>query len=519
MNPKVSIIIPVYNAEKTVRRAVESLVYGEEREIEVILVEDCSKDQSWKICQELEKEFTNVYCFRNEKNRGVSFSRNCGIKKAGAPYVMFLDSDDWASVKYISEMLFVAENFDDALPICCFHFWDLINYKKMDYVWSEEKERNYLKIKGKKLFDALDKNLLQVCWNKIFERELIEKEHIFFDESQCMGEDFGFVLDYMLATGTKQCVIINQPLYYYTREKQNSLMSRFGWQADDTPYYRLRLLGKICGENSECDNEYIDRKILELKENMIYHVIRTRKSGRKEKKEQIRRIVKSDLFHTYYRKGMQIYYFEKIVETLYKVKNLKNKIKGRLQEENKNFVIRKEKKRLLQREVSVISQNCIGGVFYHDMGMKFLTPTINLFFKEPDFVKFVLNLKYYLRLEIDIKWEEEYPIGKIDDIEIHFMHYDSCKEAKMAWERRKDRINFEKIVVVATDRDGFTEEVYEQWKQVPYDKVLFSANNKFISKCTVLYPEYITNGMVEDLITYRKFYRDNILVDTINKIF
>ena len=215
---------------------------------------------------------------------------------------------------------------------------------------------------------------------------------------------------------------------------------------------------------------------------------------------------------------MQIYYFERIVEIIYKIKNLKNKIKDRIQEENKNFVIRREKKRLLQREISVISQNCIGGVFYHDMGMKFLTPTINLFFKEPDFVKFVLNLKHYLSLEIDIKWEEEYPIGKIDDIEIHFMHYDSCKEAKMAWERRKDRINFEKIVVVATDRDGFTEEVYEQWKQVPYAKLLFSANNKFISKCTVLYPEYITNGMVEDLITYRKFYRDNILVDTINKI-
>ena len=109
MTCKVSVIIPVYNAEGTIRRCVESLVYGKERDIEVILVDDCSSDGSREVCQELDDEFQNVVIVRNKDNSGVSFTRNHGLEKAKGKYIAFVDSDDWVSGNYIKELYETAE--------------------------------------------------------------------------------------------------------------------------------------------------------------------------------------------------------------------------------------------------------------------------------------------------------------------------------------------------------------------------------------------------------------------------
>ena len=105
MGCRASAIIPVYNAEKTLRRCVESLVLGHERQIEVILVEDRSKDKSFEVCQELAAEFSNVICIQNEINRGVSFTRNQGLAAATGEYILFTDSDDWVSAQYAQSLL------------------------------------------------------------------------------------------------------------------------------------------------------------------------------------------------------------------------------------------------------------------------------------------------------------------------------------------------------------------------------------------------------------------------------
>ena len=120
----ISIIIPVYNAKNTLRRCVESIVYGEEREVEVILVEDCSKDDSWEICTKLEREFSQVKCYRNDKNRGVSYSRNQGLKKAHGEYVLFVDSDDWVSGRCVKRMIEMVTQYPDLFVICGYRYYD-----------------------------------------------------------------------------------------------------------------------------------------------------------------------------------------------------------------------------------------------------------------------------------------------------------------------------------------------------------------------------------------------------------
>lgn len=128
-----------------------------------------------------------------------------------------------------------------------------------------------------------------------------------------------------------------------------------------------------------------------------------------------------------------------------------------------------------------------------------------------------LNLDYYLSLKLRMTWGEEYPIGYLDDVAIYFMHYNTCQEAERGWEKRKARIIHDNIIVLCTDMVDFTDEVYEKWRRIPYPKVLFTAKREYANESgTVFFPEYESNGKVPDLIPNREFYRDGILLDTVN---
>ena len=172
MNPKASIVIPVYNAEKTVRRTVESLIYGTEQNIEIILVEDCSEDNSWKYCQELSNRYSNVYCYQNEKNLGVSYTRNHGLEVADSEYILFVDSDDWVTGKYVEKLLSAAQENPNSLVISGFYFRNEVAGYKQDYIWENDGEEVY-SIAQKDFFKLQKKFYLQQLWNKIFRRDVI----------------------------------------------------------------------------------------------------------------------------------------------------------------------------------------------------------------------------------------------------------------------------------------------------------------------------------------------------------
>ena len=143
------------------------------------------------------------------------------------------------------------------------------------------------------------------------------------------------------------------------------------------------------------------------------------------------------------------------------------------------------------QDISFISQNCIGGVIYHDMGQKFLTPTINLYFMANDFIKFVENLEYYMNLEIVMKEDTEVVTGVLGDIEIYFLHYHTNEEAYLKWNERKTRINYDRIFVIQTDRDGFDDKSFEKFEKIKYPKALVTRNEKWKDEDFVIYiPRY-----------------------------
>ena len=100
-NPLITIIVPVYNSEKTLHRCVDSILDQTYQNFEILLINDGSKDHSGDICDEYAKSDTRVRVFHKE-NKGVSAARNTGLDNAKGAWVSFVDSDDWISSEYLN---------------------------------------------------------------------------------------------------------------------------------------------------------------------------------------------------------------------------------------------------------------------------------------------------------------------------------------------------------------------------------------------------------------------------------
>ena len=135
------------------------------------------------------------------------------------------------------------------------------------------------------------------------------------------------------------------------------------------------------------------------------------------------------------------------------------------------------------RDFSIIASNCVGALPYRFLDMPYTSPTINLFFFAPCYLKFVNSLEYYLSLPIKFKAKSDYrqgeltranhdhyPVGQLDDIEIHFMHYANESVAGKTWDRRKQRINFDNLILAFTDKDLCTPEHLQEFDELPFDK-------------------------------------------------
>ena len=511
MTPALSVVIAVYNAEKTIEKCVESLVLGQLRELQVILVDDGSQDNSWTLCQELATRYSQVQCIRSPENRGVSHSRNRGLALAAADYICFVDSDDWVSGQYGARLLETARANPDALVLCGLHFLNRVDDYRRVYLWGQECETHT--VARENFFDLHEKFLLPQLWNKIFRRDVIVSNRLRFDESQSMGEDFQFVLDYLEASGIQKCRILDQPLYYYTRTSRNSLMSTFGHSQREAEFARYAKLRELTGAQ-----DAYDQALERLKGNFVYHCVRHSRQPKADQLAAIEQITQDGRANQHYRALQLIRKKEWAVLTLRQVRQRLALIWGDFWRARNRRVIKSAKAKLgiLPEPVTLLSQNCIGGVFYKDMGMQFASSTVGLYMGSGDFVRFAANLEDYLSRELQLCWGEEYPIGLLGNLQIHFMHYDTCRQAREAWQRRCGRINRERLMVLCTDRDGFTDEDFALWKELPYPKVLFTANSTYRHHPDSLYfREFAKQGYVDELIPRRKFYKHGKLVQHI----
>lgn len=214
---KVSIVIPVYKAEKYLSNCVDSVLGQSYHDIEVILVDDASPDRCGDICEEYARKDSRVKVIHKE-NEGVSKARNAGLEIATGDYVQFVDSDDYLETTMTEKLVKAMEANQVDMVLCGFYEKNL-NFQRESK--AEEEPGVYTK-------DAFLKNIMRnpysfhygVLWNKLFRGDALRE--LRFSSDMDFGEDFIFNLHYLRYVD--KIAVIEDPLYYYIRYNTESLM-------------------------------------------------------------------------------------------------------------------------------------------------------------------------------------------------------------------------------------------------------------------------------------------------------
>jgi len=221
LNKTVSIIVPVYNSEKYLKRSIESILNQTYKDLEIIIIDDKSTDNSKKIIQKYASSDNRIRAFYSEVNHGVSRSRNIGLKSISGDYVMFMDSDDYIVPEAIEKMVNASIKYDADI-VDNYH---LIIYSKKnkEYYFTESKVPKKTLVMGslKDNIDILTKSTY--ITGKLIKKELIGD--LTFDESLRRYEDL--VFEHNLKKKIKNLVFINDVDYYYY-QVSDSLINTLG---------------------------------------------------------------------------------------------------------------------------------------------------------------------------------------------------------------------------------------------------------------------------------------------------
>lgn len=220
----VSVIVPIYNVEKYLPKCIDSILEQTYKNLEVILVDDGSKDNCGKIIDEYAKKDKRIIVI-HQKNGGQSRARNVGIEKAKGEFISFVDGDDEIGKSFIEELVEAADG-NKILPMTE-KFYRKLGENKENSIYTAR-----IRAQGKreKLEEyvpfvlAIDGRLYSVI-NKLFDKNAVQKYNIRFKENSYFAEDTRFVLQYIKAVRPK-LIFIQKPLYIYNFGTENSTVKR-----------------------------------------------------------------------------------------------------------------------------------------------------------------------------------------------------------------------------------------------------------------------------------------------------
>ncbi len=213
--PLVSIIMPAYNAEKTVSKAIRSVLAQDYKNIELIVVNDGSKDNTSNICMSFSDSRLTII---NQNNLGLSEARNTGLKASEGKYISFVDSDDWVDRHFISILVENARNSQSELAICGMTKEHPSYSQQISFKQSSTYNNCLDSIPFLSLFEG---GLINSCCNKLYLRDLIINNHLCFS-GKALVEDIEFNIQYLQLV--QQVRTIAKCPYHYLMN-DNSLTS------------------------------------------------------------------------------------------------------------------------------------------------------------------------------------------------------------------------------------------------------------------------------------------------------
>lgn len=212
--PLVTLIIPVYNAARYLRRCLDSVLAQDFSDMEVLVLNDGSKDKSLQICREYEAKDSRIRVIDKE-NTGVSDTRNQGMKLARGTYLQFMDSDDWLTPDAVRSLAEAAQADDCDLVIADFYRVNGSHYVEKKHIREDH-------VMGREEFalqmaDDPSDYYYGVMWNKLYRRSVVEEHGIVCDTSLNWCEDFLFNLRFIRYGSRFRA--IQKPVYYYVKRK------------------------------------------------------------------------------------------------------------------------------------------------------------------------------------------------------------------------------------------------------------------------------------------------------------
>lgn len=214
----ISVIVPFYNAEKTIEECIQSVLNQTYTNFELILVDDGSSDNSDKIINEIIKQDSRIVLYK-KNNGGVSSARNLGISKAKGEYIIFIDSDDQIHYQALEILMSVMKKNDT----------DLVVYK---YTLSENGIKSRISDCKVETIDKIEyfhemfiprNNIAAFAWNRIYKKSIIRLNSLEFDEDIKVCEDTLF--NYLYAKKCRYILSLDISLYYYNINNNSAMFS------------------------------------------------------------------------------------------------------------------------------------------------------------------------------------------------------------------------------------------------------------------------------------------------------
>lgn len=238
-NPLVSVIIPIFNTSKYLPTCLDSVISQTYQNLEIILVDDGSTDNSYQIAKEYSKKDSRIKLI-HQKNQGQSAARNTGLSKATSDYISFIDSDDEIKPTFISDLLSPFQNPNTSLSVCGIHYKRLRSQSvKNVYVNPLRLRHKSESSKAYILYLLAIDGRMYSSVNKLYHTKIAKT--LQFDKTLNFAEDTKFVLDYLKKTSGEINFVL-RPLYIYNFGTESSTINHTAttWKNWQISYQNLK---------------------------------------------------------------------------------------------------------------------------------------------------------------------------------------------------------------------------------------------------------------------------------------
>lgn len=524
----VTVIMPVYNAEKYLYTSISSLLLQTSPNWELICVDDGSTDSSLRILREYESQDDRIKVLVQE-NAGPAVARARAIERAETEYVCILDADDAFVPDYIERMLQRAEetNADCVVPDVEFYRSDK---KSLPNKFSRGGLNGDMLIEdGPKAFSMTIPWQLH-GWQMI--RTSLAKQYYTVKNvsySKFNSDEYITRLLYLKSSRVALCDVC----YHYNITPDSITRKPTIKKLD-----YLTTLDKLA---DLCEEEHIQTDTRVRLFNDYYITLKSLymfiPKLSEDEHSEARSLIQNAYKNSYRRK---------LRFSIWMAAPIKTKIKFALSMISFNFIVKKKSwiknlyhlclkkyrsRKIRNRNVTIISNNCWGGFMYQSCGLQYNSPLVGLYFYAPEYIEFLKNLRYNIEQPLHFipksqsKYAnliaKDYIIGVLGDtgIEIVFMHYHSESEILAKWERRKSRVNYDNMIVKFSDSDSARDDKYiREFDALSFKhKVCFTGKDYPDCKSVICMKEYEKQGYAfyEWAYSYRyyDFVREaNILI-------